>query len=107
MHDLAWFKQQKKIGRIHYSAWGVHDDVLLDTAYQRFERLSRAGSPFMLTTLTMDTHHPAGHLPVSCKGERYQSQYGNINMLNALKCSDRLISQLVERIQASPYGRTR
>jgi phosphoglycerol transferase len=60
VHDLAWFKQQKKIGRIHYSAWGVHDDVLLDTAYQRFEQLSRAGSPFMLTTLTMDTHHPAG-----------------------------------------------
>lgn len=105
VHDLAWFKQQKKIGRIHYSAWGVHDDVLLDTAYQRFEQLSRAGSPFMLTTLTMDTHHPAGHLPVSCKGERYQSQYGNINMLNALKCSDRLISQLVQRIQASPYGK--
>ena len=53
VHDLAWFKQQKKIGRIHYSAWGVHDDVLLDTAYQRFEQLSRAGSPFMLTTLTI------------------------------------------------------
>ena len=40
VHDLAWFKQQKKIGRIHYSAWGVHDDVLLDTAYQRFEQLA-------------------------------------------------------------------
>ncbi|WP_303637053.1 phosphoglycerol transferase I [Stenotrophomonas tuberculopleuritidis] len=105
VHDLAWFKQQKKIGRIHYSAWGVHDDVLLDTAYQRFEQLSRAGAPFMLTTLTMDTHHPAGHLPVSCKGERYQSRYGNIGLLNALKCTDRLISQLVERIQASPYGK--
>lgn len=105
VHDLAWFKQQKKIGRIHYSAWGVHDDVLLDTAYQRFEQLSRQDAPFMLTTLTMDTHHPAGHLPVACKGERYQSQYGNIGMLNALKCTDRLISQLVERIQASPYGK--
>jgi phosphoglycerol transferase len=79
--------------------------VLLDTAYQRFEQLSRAGAPFMLTTLTMDTHHPAGHLPVSCKGERYQSQYGNIGLLNALKCTDRLISQLVQRIQASPYGK--
>ncbi|KAF1015164.1 MAG: Phosphoglycerol transferase I [Stenotrophomonas maltophilia] len=105
VQDLAWFKQQKKIGRAHYSPWGVHDDVLLDTAYQRFEQLSLSGEPFMLTTLTMDTHHPAGHLPVACKGQRYQSRYGNINMLNALKCSDRLISQLVERIQASPYGK--
>ncbi|MDV3469988.1 phosphoglycerol transferase I [Stenotrophomonas sp. C3(2023)] len=105
VHDVAWFKQQKKIGRIHYSAWGVHDDVLLDAAYSRFEQLSRAGAPFMLTTLTMDTHHPAGHLPVACRNERYESRYGNIGLLNALKCSDRLISQLVDRIQASPYGK--
>lgn len=105
VHDVAWFKQQKKIGRIHYSAWGVHDDVLLDAAYQRFEQLSRAGTPFMLTTLTMDTHHPAGHLPVACRDERYESEHGNIGLLNALKCSDRLISQLVDRIQASPHGK--
>ena len=105
VHDLAWFKQQKKVGRIHYSAWGVHDDVLLDTAYRRFEQLSRGKEPFMLTTLTMDTHHPAGHLPVSCRNERYESEHGNIGLLNALKCTDRLISQLVARIQASPYGK--
>lgn len=105
VHDLDWFRQQKKIGRLHYSAWGVHDDVLLDSAYRRFEQLSRAGTPFMLTTLTMDTHHPAGHLPVACKGERYQSAHGDIGLLNALKCSDRLVSRLVERIQASPHGK--
>jgi phosphoglycerol transferase len=79
--------------------------VLLDTAYRRFEQLSRGKEPFMLTTLTMDTHHPAGHLPVSCRNERYESEHGNIGLLNALKCTDRLISQLVARIQASPYGK--
>lgn len=105
VHDLDWFKQQKKIGRTHYSAWGLHDDVLLDTAYRRFEQLSRGKQPFMLTTLTMDTHHPAGHLPVACRNERYESAHGNIGLLNALKCTDRLISQLVDRIQASPYGK--
>jgi len=101
--DLAWFKQQK-IARSHFSTWGVHDDVLLDKAYDRFMKLSKAGQPFMLTTLTMDTHHPAGHLPVACKRTRYQSDYGNIGLLNALKCTDGLISKLVDRIQASPYG---
>ena len=105
VNDLDWFKKQKKINRTHYSAWGLHDDVLLDTAYRRFEELSRSGQPFMLTTLTMDTHHPAGHLPVACRNERYQSPHGNIGLLNALKCTDRLISQLVDRIQASPYGK--
>lgn len=103
VHDLAWFKQQK-IARSHFSTWGVHDDVLLDKAYDRFMQLSKAGQPFMLTTLTMDTHHPAGHLPVACKRTRYQSEYGNIGLLNALKCTDGLISKLVDRIQASPYG---
>jgi len=105
VRDVNWFKQRRDIGRKHYSAWGVHDDVLLDTAYQRFEQLSRAGTPFMLTTLTMDTHHPAGHLPVACQGQKYESRHGDIGLLHALKCSDRLVSQLVERIRASPYGK--
>jgi len=105
VHDVEWFRKQKKIDRIHYSAWGVHDDVLLDAAYRRFEQLSRRDAPFLLTTLTMDTHHPAGHLPVACRNDRYQSRHGDIGLLHALKCTDRLISQLVRRIQASPHGK--
>lgn len=101
--DVAWFKQQK-VARSHFSTWGVHDDVLLDKAYDRFVELSRKGDPFMLTTLTMDTHHPAGHLPVACKRTRYQSAHGDIALLHALKCTDGLISRLVDRIRASPYG---
>src|SRR5690606_9123849 len=103
VRDLAWFNQQK-IARSHFSNWGLHDDVLLDRAFDRFLELSHAGQPFMLTALTMDTHHPAGHLPVACKGTRYRSKHGNIGLLRALKCSDRLISQLVDRIRASEFG---
>ena len=103
VRDLDWFQQQG-IDDSHFSNWGIHDDVLLDRAFDRFIELSRAGQPFMLTTLTMDTHHPAGHLPVACKGTRYRSQYGNIGLLNALSCTDRLISKLVDRIRASEYG---
>ncbi|WP_293711586.1 phosphoglycerol transferase I [Stenotrophomonas sp. UBA7606] len=103
VRDLEWFQQQD-IGKQHFSPWGVHDDVLLEQAYARFTELSQAGTPFMLTTLTMDTHHPAGHLPVACKNTRYRSQYGNIGLLNALKCSDRLISRLVQRIRDSAFA---
>lgn len=103
VRDLAWFQQQD-IARKHFSNWGVHDDVLLERAFERFLELSRAGQPFMLTALTMDTHHPAGHLPVACKGTRYRSQHGNIGLLNALKCTDRLISRLVDRIRSSEFG---
>ncbi len=103
VHDLSWFRQQS-IPKRHFSNWGLHDDVLLDTAYERFLELSRAGQPFMLTTLTMDTHHPAGHLPVACKRTRYRSGHGDIGLLHALKCTDRLISRLVDRIRSSEFA---
>lgn len=88
----------------HFSNWGVHDDVLLDDAFETFMSLSASGAPFMLSALTMDTHHPAGHLPVACRDVRYRSAHGEIGLLNALKCSDRLVSRLVERIRTSPYA---
>jgi len=103
VRDLEWFQQQK-IAKQHFSNWGVHDDVLLERAYERFLELSARGQPFMLTALTMDTHHPAGHLPVACKNTRYRSAHGNIGLLNALKCSDRLISRLVDRIRSSQFA---
>lgn len=103
IRDLAWFQQQD-IARKHFSNWGVHDDVLLERAFDRFLELSAGDQPFMLTALTMDTHHPAGHLPVACKGTRYRSAHGNIGLLNALKCSDRLIARLIDRIRSSEYA---
>ncbi len=105
--DQAWFRAQG-VDAARFSQWGVHDDVLLDTAWDSFERLSRAadanGKPFLLTALTMDTHHPAGHLPRSCRGQTYDSRYGDIGLLHALKCSDRLIGAFVDRIRNSPWA---
>ncbi|ADV26441.1 Phosphatidylglycerol--membrane-oligosaccharide glycerophosphotransferase [Pseudoxanthomonas suwonensis 11-1] len=101
--DQAWFRE-RGTAKKHFSAWGVHDDVLLDSVYEDFLRLSRAGTPFMLTALTMDTHHPAGHLPQACRDVRYDSPHGDVGLLRAIACSDRLIGQLVERIRQSPHG---
>lgn len=98
------YYEKAGVAREHFSDWGIHDDVLLDDVFADFMTLSARGAPFMLATLTMDTHHPAGHLPVSCKGERYESRHGDVGLLNALKCTDRLISSLVDRIRNSPYA---
>ncbi|MFT4248121.1 MAG: phosphoglycerol transferase I [Pseudomonas sp.] len=104
VRDVSYF-QDKGVAGKHFSAWGVHDDVLLDEAWDSFQRLSRAGQPFMLSALTMDTHHPAGHLPLACRGQHYRSELGQIGLLDAIKCSDRLIAELVERIRTSRYGK--
>src|SRR5690554_5609661 len=45
----------------YLSAWGLYDDSILDLFYQRFEQLSQQDKPFVLSTLTLDTHNPHGH----------------------------------------------
>lgn len=103
VRDLAHYRQAG-IDRAHFSNWGLHDDVLLEDAFDTFMALSAKGAPFMLNALTMDTHHPAGHLPVACGDVRYRSALGDVGLLHAIKCSDMLISRLVERIRSSPYA---
>lgn len=103
VRDFAYYRGADIAAR-HFSNWGLHDDVLLDDAFDTFMTLSAAGAPFMLNALTMDTHHPAGHLPVACRDTRYDSALGDIGLLHALKCTDVLVSRLVDRIRASPYA---
>ena len=103
VRDVAHFRHAG-VAPQHVSEWGLHDDVLLDDAFDTFMQLSAAGAPFMLSALTMDTHHPAGHLPVACRDTRYDSSLGDIGLLHALKCTDVLISRLVDRIRDSPYA---
>jgi len=103
VRDLGYFRALG-VAPTHFSAWGVHDDVLLDDAWNAFQTLSEAGQPFLLSTLTMDTHHPAGHLPLRCQGQHYDSALGRIGMLDAIKCSDRLIGEFVDRIRNSRFA---
>ncbi|VAW49900.1 Phosphoglycerol transferase I [hydrothermal vent metagenome] len=83
-------------------AWGLYDDSLLDIVYQRFIKLSKADAKFGLFTLTSGTHHPKGHIAKSCKGTQYQD--GANPMLNAVSCSDHLLSRFINKIIQSPYA---
>jgi phosphoglycerol transferase len=81
--------------------WGVYDDILFDTYYQTFLELSKAGTPFMLTTLTLDTHPPLGYVSPECTGANLPKQSNT--MLDAIACTDYLIGRLIEKVQQSPY----
>ena len=86
----------------YVTGWGLYDDSLFDLAYERFLKLSSSGEKFGLFLLTLDTHHPNGHPSKSCQYMKYKD--GSNPMLNAVACSDYLISKFVNRVTQSPYG---
>ena len=86
----------------YITGWGLYDDSLFDLAYQRFEELSKLGKNFGLFLLTLDTHHPEGHPSQSCQDIIYKD--GSNPILNAVACSDYLISKFVKNVMQSPYG---
>lgn len=84
------------------TGWGLFDDSLLDRAYERFESLAASGTRFGLFMLTLDTHHPKGHPSKQCAGKVYRD--GKNPVLNAVLCSDFLVSEFVRKIRNSPYA---
>jgi len=78
------------------SGWGLHDDTLLDLAYDKFTQLSAGSAPFGLFLLTLDTHHPNGHVSRATADIQYEG--GRTPILNAVAGSDRLLTRFVERL---------
>lgn len=87
----------------YQNAWGLYDDSLLAIAYDEFLRLSQSKEKFGLFMLTLDTHHPDGHPSKSCKGIRYKD--GSNPILNAVACSDYLLSSFIRKLKNSPYAK--
>jgi len=84
------------------TSWGLYDDSLFDLAYDHFLQLSEAHEKFALVLLTLDTHHPRGHPSKRCQSIAYQDVSNP--MLNAVACSDYLITEFIGRIMRSEYG---
>jgi len=87
----------------YLSGWGVHDDSLLDLAYDKFIDLSSKPKPFGLMMLTLDTHHPDGHVARRVADAKYQA--GKVSILNAVAGSDRLLTAFIRRVLDSPAGK--
>ena len=100
---LGYDELHTKINDKSYrTSWGLYDDTLFDLAYKKFITLSKRSEKFGLVLLTLDTHPPKGHPSKSCQEVRYRD--GNNPMLNAVACSDRLITTFIDAIQHSPYA---
>jgi len=87
----------------YFSRWGLYDDKLFDLAFDKFSKKSKSKKPFGMFVLTLDTHHPKGHMPPVCDGVKYQD--GSNEMLNAVKCSDTLAADFIRKLKDSPYAK--
>ena len=78
------------------SAWGVHDDDLLTIAMQEVRNLEREEAPYLLSLLTLGTHHPRGYLSKSCE----RRVVSDDPMVQALDCSSQLLSGFLKDLQS-------
>ncbi|WP_299770890.1 sulfatase-like hydrolase/transferase [uncultured Pseudoteredinibacter sp.] len=92
---LSEFKARGEAGE-KLSAWGLYDDQLLELVKKRFKKLASKKQPFGIFTLTLDTHHPKGHISKSCSNLRYRD--GLNPMLDSVHCSDKLLSEFIQSI---------
>lgn len=77
----------------YVSGWGVFDDQLFRAATDKLAQLSRNERPFLLSLLTLDTHHPSGYPSASCP------QPQGDELLSTIRCSDRLIASFIETVR--------
>jgi len=85
--ELAPLLPDKK----YQSDWGVYDDSLFELALKELQSLEKETNPYLLTLLTLDTHHPYGIPSKSCK----KLADNEDEMSNAIYCSDQLISNFI------------
>lgn len=104
-NDAKGVKELKNVIKSpsYKNPWGLYDDTLLDIAFKDFKKLSSSKRKFAMFLSTMDTHHPYGHVSKSCQRKIYKD--GANSMLNAVACSDELITKFIKQIQNSPYGK--
>ncbi|MDZ7672446.1 MAG: sulfatase-like hydrolase/transferase [Halanaerobiales bacterium] len=99
LNDLS-----KKIdGEKNLNNWGIDDDKILELAYNRFMELSANKNKFGMYLITLGTHHPQGHIPEEYRDIMYKD--GSNPILNAIKASDVIISEFVNKILDSKYAK--
>lgn len=74
------------------SGWGLHDDDLFRNARAELAKQIRSRKLFNLTLLTIDTHHPYGHLSTTC------NRRGFTDFEGIVECTADQVAEFVEDI---------
>lgn len=87
--------------------WGLLDSELLAQAWADMQRPRQGDAPRMSLLLTVDTHGPNGAHDVSClPGDDVDEDDEPVDIMReALRCTDHVVAQLVQRFLAQRDGR--
>ena len=107
-HGFDYIKGREYLSKIipvdpYINGWGYYDDELFDIALKEIDDLHTEDRPFAVFISTMDTHPPGIKLSPSCDEIKYRG--GQNDMLNAVACSDFVISRFLNKILASSYAK--
>jgi len=80
----------------YQTSWGLYDDSLFELAFEKFTALYESEQPFGLFLLTLDTHQATKGSSQTCNDIIYHENPNN--MLNAVKCTDYLVGDFVQKI---------
>jgi len=100
--EIYGFNELANKQQSYKNGWGLYDDTLLPLVYKKFEKMSKSNKKFALFMLTLDTHHPKGMTSKSCIDMPYKD--GKNSILNAVHCSDLLISDFIKKIRQSKFS---
>ncbi len=81
--------------------WGMYDVDMYRHAKKIFDGLDKGEKPYILSLLTLDTHHPFGTPSPGCTP--YQDS--DVPMLSAVHCADQLLEDFVAHVRSSQNQR--
>lgn len=82
-----------------FTGWGkgIHDDALLDLAYDEIINLNKAKKNFNVTIITTDNHAPDGHPSSNCPRNKESIP----EFAKVIKCTNSFISKFIGKLEKS------
>ena len=87
-----------------YSRWGLYDEILFKETLHAIQQKNVTSNPEGIFMLTLDTHSPNGYPSPSCEST-YPFNENNDKLLDAVHCSDTLISNFITEVQKTEFGK--
>lgn len=83
-------------GRVNL--WGLHDEDMLQVAYEQVLELGKQSTPYSLMLTTLGGHAPTGLISPSCEALPFVSRQPN-DTLKAFACTNWLVERFVDRLE--------